>query len=195
MSWGYGDAPWDFDDGKIAVNDGDGTFGTAIDIYSCQMVMSELEVRSGVGTGDGGKTAMASKPIGVKGHVRFLGVQHDVMAIFSGFSNSSSGSAPNRVTGTVFTLNQNFTYFGIAARALASESAGDAHLFMPRCKIMGDINVTFEEENYVAIEFDFEGAADRHILHNGKPLLTDWFEHETAVAVAIPPTNRTYVIS
>jgi hypothetical protein len=166
-----------------------------VDIFSCQLVMSELEVRSGTGTGDGGKTAMASKPIGNKGRVRFLGVQHDVLTVFTGFSNSSSGTTPNRVTGTTFTLGQNFTYFAIAARALASESAGDAHMFMPRCKVMGDISVTFEEENFVTIEFDFEGAADRHILHGGKALLADWFEHETAVAVAIPPTNRAYVIS
>lgn len=194
MSAGVGDFPWDFDDGKIATNSGNGSFGTATDVKACQMVSLTAEMRSGTLSGDGGKRALASKIIGVKGKIRFGGVQQDILAIVLGQTVSSSGTTPNQMKRLPIKNVMN-PYFAVCARAKASEGAGDAHLFAPKIKCMSDIEVSFEEENFCIVEFDFEGTYDDYVLDSGTPICMDIIEHETAVAIAIPPTSAGYTAS
>lgn len=194
MAWQVGDAPWDFDDCKIAVNNGDGSFGTPTDVYSCQMTEVTIVRRSGEGSGDGIITALASKIEKITGTVRYLGVQSDILAIITGASETSSGSTPNRIRGLPL-HRERAPYFGMIARTLASEGAGDAYMFVPRCKIMGDIKISYEENNFVTIEVPFTAVVDNHLTTNSLGICVDVYEHETATDIsAMPPADRNYVV-
>lgn len=199
MSWGYGDAPWDYDDMKVAANNGDGTFSTVTDVYSAQMMNVTMVRRSGEGSGDGIITALASKIEKFTGTLRFLGVQTDLFPTFIGASEYSSGTTPNRVRGVPI-HREHAPYFGVIGRVLASELQagirGDLHIFLPRCKIMGDISIQAEEGNFVTLEIPFTAIVDNHIALGGEGIVGDIFMHETATAITtMPPATRPYVIS
>lgn len=199
MSAGFGDFPWDFEDMKIAGNDGDGTFGAVTDVQAAQMLSLDIVRRSGEGSGDGGIVALASKIEKITGTLRFLGVQTDLLSILMGPAEVSSGTTPNRVRGIPLG-GEHAPYFGVIGRVLASELnagiRGDLHLFIAKAKIMGDVSIQAEEGNFVTLEIAFTAVRDSHIALGGTSICTDIFMHETGTAITtMPPATRPYVIS
>lgn len=189
MAWAFGsETEWDFDDAKIAKNNGNGTFGTQVDVYSTQMASMATEIRSGTATGDGIKTAMASKIIGITGSIRFVGIQYDVLAVLMNMTQASSGSTPNALKRMALTGGSYMPYISLHARVLTG-AGGSAHLWIPQLKLMEDIETNFEEENFVTIEASFEGKPDPNVLAGGLPVAGYLFHYETATAIAIPPTS------
>ena len=75
-------------------------------------------------------------------------------------------------------------YFGIVGKVNATVGTGDLHVFLPKVKIMQDIELASAEYGqYVIPELTAQGVADATYG------IINLVEHETGAAIAIPPTN------
>lgn len=190
MPFGFGGPQFDIDDAKIASWVGDGTYGTALDVYSVQMVGAQVQTRSGTLSGDGRITDAAAKPISAQVMLRFGGMNLEVLGIITGRTYNDSGSTPNRHRHFRVFGGKKFPYWGLAGKVEASATDGDSHIFIPKCKCMEGFEVRFEEENYVIPELTCMALPDDNYTDvDEDAVLVDFIEHETAVAVALPPVG------
>jgi len=75
-------------------------------------------------------------------------------------------------------------YIGICGKAIAEEGTGDTHIFIPKCKLMGDLTIAQLEYGQFAIP-----EATIAIVDDATYGLINVVEHSTDTAVAIPPSN------
>lgn len=187
--FGFGAPQFDLDDAKIAIWNGDGTYGTALDVPSVQIVGGAIQNRQGTLSGDGYITATAAKIQAAQVQFRFGGLSQEVLEIVTGKAVESSGTTPNRIKYTRWGGGQPMPYFSLCARTLAAEGTGDTHIFFPKLKAMDGFEIRFEEEAFSIPEISCMSLPDSNWTTGGRPLLAVLVEHETAVAVVIPPAN------
>ncbi len=178
-----GQVTFGLNDVKIAVWNGDGTYGTAVDVPSVQQVSVMLQFSSAQLTGDDKITATASRAIGGSGSVRWGSISLAVLEVLLGGTATSSVASPNNVKNFRVAGGGAAQYFGLVGRALADDGQ-DTHVFIPQAKITGDLPIaSMAYGEFTVPEAPFTMVADE-----------DWgvlniVTHETAAAVAIPPAN------
>lgn len=177
-----GQPSFGLNDAKIADWVGDGTYGTAVDVPSVQMLGVTLRFSSAELTGDDKITATAARPIGGSCRLRYGSISLAMLEVMLGGATTSSVASPNSVRNYRVDGGGTNPYFGIAGKALAE--SGDTHVFAPQVKITGDMPIAMLEYGAFAIpEVEATLVADETW---GVLSIT---QYETATAVTIPPSN------
>lgn len=177
---------YDIDDVKIARNNGDGTFGTAVDVPSVDLYVANFRTKSAEGRGDGGITAVASQIEACEVTVRNLSIAMESLEVFLGISIQSSGVSPNRERSMHITNNR-FPYFGIVGRAFAGESDAGTMIFFPYVKIMQNFEWRMEYNVFTMPEVRALALRDPVLLgEDGRRLLSHVKGYETMPEIEIP---------
>lgn len=176
----YGAPQFGLKDVKIATWTTTGTYGTAVDVPSVQMLNTTISVISAKLEGDDKTTDTQSKRTGGAITFRFGAIDIDVWEVLTGLSDNESGSTPNAKRTLTITAAK-YPYIGIVGIADATQGAGDLHVFIPKCKVMGDVSLKLEHGQYSIPEVTLEAVED------GAYGICQLIEHETAVVAALPP--------
>lgn len=180
----YGAPQWGINDCKIAVWTATDTYGSAVDVPAIQALNTVARVSSAELQGDDRIVATASRVIGAQITLRFGSINLGVLEVLTGNTATSSVSSPNEVKNLRVLAGNKLPYFGIVGKALSEEGSGDFLVFIPKAKIMGDINlVQLEFGNFAIPELTVMAVDDETY----GPI--NLVERETAAAVTIPPAN------
>jgi hypothetical protein len=180
----YGAPQYDLDDVKVAAYTATDTYGAAVDVPSVQLYGVTMRVRSAEGEGDGKITVTASRVIGGKARIRFLGIDFEVLEVLIGLTANESGSTPNRGNLLEIPAGHKLPHFGICGRSFAEEGTGDFHIFIPKARIMSDVELAvLQLGQFATPEFEI-GFVDDDTYE-----AFQFIEHETATAVVIPPVQ------
>jgi len=180
----YGSPSYGLSDVKIAPWTAEGTWGSAQDVMAAQALNTVIRVVSAELTGDDTIVAQASRPVGAQITFRMGGVTLGVLEIMTGNSATSSVATPNAVKNLRIAGGERFPYFALCGKALAEEGQGSMEVFIPKCKIMGDLNlVQMEYGAFTIPEFQVMAVAD------GDYGIVNIIQVETARAITIPPAN------
>lgn len=180
---------YDVDDIKVAINNLDGTFGPMVDVPSCDLFGSTLNMKNQTMRGDGHITALASAPESAQCQFRFGSFNSKVAAVILGSAESSSGASPNRKTEMEVGAGQDMPYFAIAARAPDGLGKGGATIiWLPCCKIMQNVELRIEYNQFLMPQVTGMAIGDPAIMKAGNvyPLLWKIKYYETAAAIAMP---------
>jgi len=180
----YGAPTFGLRDVKVATWNSTNSYGTAVDVPSVQMMAATLQQTAAQLEGDDSITATAARAIGGQVQLRFGSISLAALEVMTGQAATSSLTTPNAVKGLKISGGDNMPYFGIVGQAYAEEGDGDIHVFIPKCKITGDIQLANLQYGQFAIPEMTVQAVDDATF--GVIYLV---EHETATAVAIPPAN------
>lgn len=180
----YGAPQFGLNDVQIATWNSTGSYGSAVDIPSVQLMGVDLQVVAAQLTGDDRITASASRVVGGEVRIRFGSVNMAALEVLIGNSATSSVGSPNEVKALKVTGGDNLPYFGIVGRALAEEGIGDFTVFFPKVRIMSNFTVaTMEYGAFVVPEVTAQAVDDATygVIY--------MIEHQTATAIVIPPAN------
>lgn len=142
-----------------AVNNGDGTFGTAVVSPSAKGIKFNQKLISDRAEGNSRITALAAQAISAGFQLDTHGFQFSMLQIFTGQDPSSSGSSAT-LEKYISLPNARMQYFGIIAQAWAAENAGDVLLFLPKCKVTSDFTWGFDFGKISAPQFKMEAILD-----------------------------------
>lgn len=176
----FGAPQFGLNDVKVATWNATNDYGEEVDVPSVQLLGITMRVQSAELEGDDEITASGSRVIGARGRLRFGSVSIAALEVLLGIASVASGSENDylQIGG-----GDNLPYFGICGKALAEEGDGDFHAFLPKCKIMGDVELAVLQYGQFAIpEVEFMAVNDD--TYDAINLI----EHATAASVAIPPT-------
>lgn len=165
---------------KIAVWNGTGSYGTALDVPSVQLLDVGPETVSAELEGDDRITATHAQIISSTLTFRFGSVDLDVIELLTGTTITDYGTTPNRIRNLPID-NLNFPYIGLVGKAVAVEGIGDLHIYVRKCKVLEGFNIRQEYGNFAIPELTLKAVAD------GTNRILEFIEHETAAAVVIPP--------
>jgi len=180
----FGSPQFGLNDVKIAAWNSTNNYGAAVDVPSVQMMGSILQVVSAQLEGDDTITATASRAIGGEVRLRFGSVSMAALEVLLGNTSTASGVASTQQDHLKVQGADNMPYFGICGKALAEEGIGDLHVFLPKCRITSNVELASLQYGQFAIPEMTVQAVDDATYG-----VINLVEHETAVAVAIPPTN------
>lgn len=137
MPFDVGGPQFGLADAKIARWTSAGTYGTAVDLMSIQMLGVTLQQISAQLTGDDSITAQASRATGAQVQSRIGGLGLDWLTTLTGrnIQSSSSGTRQIGIPG-----GHAFPYVGIIGKSLGEEG-GDTWVFIPKAKIASDFTI------------------------------------------------------
>jgi hypothetical protein len=139
-----------------------------------QVISAQLE-------GDDKITDSHSQAIGGQVQIRFGSVSIAALEVLLGIDSVLSADTYDwlQIDG-----GDNMPYFGLCGKISATQGDGDLHVFLPKVKIMEDVQlVQAEYGQYIIPETSAQAIDDDTYA------IINLIEHETATAVAIPPTN------
>lgn len=180
----YGAPQFGLNDVKIAVWNSAGSYGTAVDVMSVQLMGAVLQIISAQLEGDDTITATAARAIGGEVRVRFGSVNIAALEVMLGNVATSSVDSPDEVKQLKIVGGDNMPYFGIVGRALAEEGIGDFQVFFPKVRITSDVTLsTLEYGTFTVPEFTAQAVNDATYG------IISVIEHEAPTAIVIPPAN------
>jgi len=177
----FGAPQFGLNDVKVAAYNATDDYGTEVDVPSVQMMGTVLQVISAQLEGDDKITDAHSQAIGATVRVRFGSLSIAALEVILGIDSIANGSVYDwlKVDG-----GDNMPYFGICGKVAATQGSGDAHVFLPKLKIMDDVTlIEAEYGQYVIPEVNCQAIDDDTFG------IVNVIEHATAAAVAIPPTS------
>jgi hypothetical protein len=180
----YGAPQFGLSDVQIATWLATNSYGSAVDVPSVQLMGAVLQVVSATLEGDDTITASAARAIGGEVRLRFGSVNIAALEVLLGNTATSSVASPNEVKQLKVTGGDNMPYFGIVGKALAEEGSGDFLVFLPKVRIMSDVELaTLEYGNFAIPELTAQASNDATYG------ILSVIQRETAAAVTIPPAN------
>ncbi len=180
--FGIGGPQYNLEDAKVAANNLNGTFGTAVDVPSVQLLGIKYNTVNASLEGDGGITSVVSKAISATMTIRFGSVNLQTLEVITGATLSESGTTPNRVHRMKFT-GENMPWFAVCGKTTAAENTtADTHFFCPKLKCTEGFEVRMEYNAFSIPEIPAMAIKDPDYT-----AIFEVIEHETAAAVAIPP--------
>lgn len=180
MPFDQGAPQFGVNDAKVAVWDGDGTYGTLTDVMGIQMAQATMQVISAIANGDDRIVAAGARLTGASLQMRFVGMNPSMLSVITGVSTDTISSVIN----LQFAGGERMPYFGALIKAL-SEEIGDTWVFLPKCKIMSDFT-PFQGEfgTFTTPEVTVQCVPDTYWG------LANFITHPTDVAITVmPPAN------
>lgn len=189
--WQFGETPWYVEDIKVAVNNCNGTFGSLRDVKGANMIRLTTQAKSSTREGDGYDVAKASRIRGAQVVFSSVGVVAAAFEIVSGIVADGYGTQPYRMKQITAEVGHSYPYFAIGGRIVAANGDNSGALVMlPMCKVMGDLQWEFGQDEIVMPEFTAELSGDPVLVgRNGKPMLWDYRTYEDLPALAFPLPN------
>lgn len=164
-------------DCKVAAWSSAAVWGTAQDVLSIEMFGFNLQTVSGTAEGDDEITDAHARQISVACRMRFKFVYLEVLAILLGETMVDSTPTSKSM---VFTP-RNRPYFGLAGRVDGTSGGGDAQIFVPKVKVMGEFSLSMQYGQYVTPEVECLA------INNGEPYyFGKLVKHATATSLTIP---------
>ena len=180
----YGAPQFGLSDVQIAPWNATNDYGSAVDVPSVQLMGTVLQVVSATLEGDDTITASAARAIGGEVRIRFGSVNIAALEVLLGNTATSSVASPNEVRQLKMAGGDNMPYFGIVGKALAEEGGGDFLVFLPKVRIMSDVELaTLEYGNFAIPEFTAQAVADTTYG------ILSLIQRETSGSFTIPPAN------
>lgn len=164
-------------DVKIAVWTSTGVYGSAVDVPSVQMLSTNIETISAELEGDDQITDAHSKRRSGEITLRMGAITLDVWEVITG-ETAESGAGKETLTIDA----DNYPYIGVCGVADATQGSGDMHMFIPKCKVMGNIALKLEFGQYSIPELTLKAVSD------GAYGICQLIPHSSQTAVALPPT-------
>jgi hypothetical protein len=180
----YGSPQYGLSDVKVANWVATNSYGTAVDIPSAQQFQVTLRVVSAELTGDDSITALASRVIGANIAMRNGSVSIGALEVLLGNTATSSIASPNTVKQLKMVGGDNLPYFGIVGKCFAEEGGGEFWMFLPKCRILGDITLA----NLTYGEFSIPEMTAVAVSDTTFGVLS-MIERMAAAAITIPPAN------
>ena len=166
----------------IAVNNLDGTFGTAVQVPSIKIYNVDYKTVSAELEGDDTITATAAIATKADCDIQFGGITMSAYQVLTGINPTSSGSGSGYNAKMLFAAT-NFPYFAILGQAYAAQGGGDTHIFVPKVKIMSGFSLKMEFG-----QFTIPDVKATAVLDPNYNAIFSAIEHGTITAAAIPPT-------
>lgn len=184
---------WDIEDAVVALNNGDGTFGTPVNVKGVVSLNLTFNVKTGEQNGDGNVYSVVSKA--TKASISFSFADQQQFAVLEVLRNKTKGnygSTPNvRHMGIG---SEPFPYFALCGQAYQDDGAETFNVLLPKVKITGDFSFAFADGAFIVPEFPCTAIADEYWTRSGKPQIGILWEYEDATALTIPPTNVPKVV-
>jgi hypothetical protein len=173
-------------DCKIALWTAAGTYGTAVDVMSVQLLGTNMDVVSAELTGDDQITAQASRAIAGTVTLRFGGISIAALEVLVGNTATSSIASPSNVKNLRINGGDNMPYIGLIGRAVAEEGSGDFLLYIPKARVMGNITIAQLEYGAFAIP-----QVELRAVHDASYGIINLITRETAstAALVLPPIS------
>ena len=179
----FGAPQFGLSDCKIATWNATNSYGSAVDVYSVQLLGAVLQIVSATLTGDDTITATAARAVGGEVRIRFGSVQIPALEVLIGNTATSSVASPNIVKQLKIVGGDNMPYIGLCGKALGEEG-GDFLVFFPKLRIMSDITLaTLEYGAFSIPELTLQAVDDATYG------ICSVIERQTAGTVVIPPAN------
>ncbi len=164
-------------DCKIAVWSSAAVWGAAVDVESIEMFGFNLQTVSGQAQGDDEITDAHARQISVACRLRFKFKALEILEVLLGETMVDSTPTSKSM---IFTP-RNRPYFGMAGKVEGTSGGGDAQIFVPKVKLMGEFSLGMQFGEYVTPEV--EALA----LNNGSPYyFGKLVKHATAATLTIP---------
>jgi hypothetical protein len=185
---------WDINNAVIAANNGDGTFGSAIDVKGVVSVAVTINIKSGEQMGDGGVYSVLSKA--TKGTVKFQFADQQSFAVLQVIRNKTKGIYGSNPTVQHMGIGtEQFPYFALAGQTYQDDGTETFNVFMPNIKVTSDFDFAIAENSFVLPEFTCTAVPDSNWTRAGFPQIAILFEYPDSTALTIPPTNLPKVVA
>lgn len=147
-------------DMKIAAWNGEGSYGTAYDVLGARAMSVEYVMEGDELRGDDVVLDRYSKLISVTVRMEQAAVSFTVLNMLMGGTLVSNADYEDVVTSETTEI----PYVALAGRVVGSGGANDLHLFVPKAKVMGNLQFNAQLDTYlipqVQLQGIFEGAAN-----------------------------------
>ncbi len=137
-------------DVKIAKRNNDGSYGTAVDVPSVQLLEASPQTINAQLEGDDTITAVHAVANRAQVRIRFGSLSVEALEVITGQTASLTGTTPNRKR-TLTIDDVDFPYFGLVGKAVGAQG-GDVHVFVPMLKAMEGFTATFEYGRFAVPE-------------------------------------------
>lgn len=183
----FGSPTFGLRDGKVAVNNGNGTFGTLVDVPSIKMFGVKVNMTEAELEGDDQITATAAKPRSADVSFSMGGINLEVLNVLMGQAIQSSGTSP--VSRRMNISNKKTAYFGVSGIADAAEATGQTHLFIPKCKVRNGFELRMEYGAFAIPELQCTAVADDQFLDaDSLNVLMKIVQYNIPTVIAMPPS-------
>ncbi len=185
---------WDIEDAVVALNNGDGTFGSVVNVKGVIQLRTTFNIKSGEQAGDGSVYSVVSKAIKATTVFSFADQQQfAVLEVLRNKTKGNYGSTPNvRHMGIG---SEVFPYFALCGQAYQDDGAETFNIIIPRMKITSDFEFAFADNSFIIPEFTCTAVPDAYWTRGGRPQIAVLWEYEDATALTIPPTNVPLVVA
>jgi len=183
----YGAPQFGLRDVKVGTWDGDGTYTGLVDIPSVQLYGAILKIVSAQLEGDDEITASAARAIAGESRLRFGSVSIAALEIILGNLSTTSGAAPSAQDHFQVDGGDNMPYFGICGKALAEEGVGDLHVFLPKVRVMQDVELaTLQYGQFAIPELTVTAVSDAGFG------IINLIEHQADTEIVLPPAGLSW---
>lgn len=141
-------------DMKIAAWNAENSYGTMYDILGARNMSVTWTVETDQIEGDDVVLDRYSKIIAVQVSLEQAAVDLELLDMISGGSLVSNAAYEDLKLGE----DDNLAYVAIAGRSVSSDAANDLHVFVPKCKIAGDLEFTMQYGEYTLPAAEFQGV-------------------------------------
>lgn len=139
---------------KIAAWSAENSYGTAYDIHGARNMSVSWTVETDQAEGDDVVMDRFSKIIAVSVNIEQAVVDLELLDMISGGSLVSNAAYEDLKLGQ----DDNLAYVAIAGRSVSSDANNDLHVFIPKCKIAGDLEFTMQYGEYTFPAAEFQGV-------------------------------------
>jgi hypothetical protein len=183
----FGGPQFGLREGKLARWLPGGGFGANVNIPSIQVLSYEAVVTNQDLKGNDKLTATASRIEAANVTFRFGSISLEVLEAITGNAMQSSGSGASAYRFVPLT-NRRLPYFGVSGKAASEETEGETHMFAPKCKVVGNFTLRFEQDNFSIPELSCRAIADDNYKDaDGNDWVFAPIEYASAKAVSLPP--------
>lgn len=167
--FGYGEVSYDVDDTRVALWNGDGTYGTPVDLNGINEFRIEFVMKSQDGNGDGGLILTASSIISANITIRNFGIPSSAVPILFGGSNDEYAPGVDAYTILDIPVGAPMPYFGALVRAFDPESAtgtGGSIFFVPKIRVVANFQWDISYNNFRQPELTGRALQDGNLQSN-----------------------------
>lgn len=166
----------------IAVNNGDGTFGTAVQVPSAKTLTLNVEYIKDRSEGNSVLTALASQIIAVGWTLDGANLNDAILQILTGVTPTSSNTGVNQVD-TIQFSNDLMPYFGLIGQAWG-QAGDDLCILLPKTKMMDGWSYKMDFGKFIYPQFKGTCIKDATLAY-----MLNHKNHATKVTTpAFPPS-------
>lgn len=157
------------------------TLGTAVDLPNARTFsFSEAEEFTEL-RGDDKVVTTRGQGASVEWDLEAGGLSFDALKVLAGGAITESGTTPNQVRTFTKKVTDSRPFFQVEGQVI-SDSGGDVHCVLPRCRVTGNIEGEFSDGNFFLTSGS--GAALPSLITGEEDVIYEFVQNETAVAIS-----------